>query len=104
MMKIVGSCIQTEINPEDYVIMHKAELESIMVNSDILKWGAELGDKAGTFILGFATSLYFTPEHPMREIMIYFALGGLATAFGIYHKRNRNSLIDKVLKRKLIDT
>lgn len=93
--------ITNRINTEDYITMHKAELESIIMNADIFNWLAEFSDKIGAGFLGVWLTLLGTSNYTKFEIWMSFCFGIFLTISGIYYKCKRNQKINSILKEKM---
>lgn len=93
--------ISNKINTQDYVTMHKAELESIIMNADLLNWIAEFSDKIGAGFLGVWLTLLGTSTCTRTELWMSFVFGVFLTTSGIYYKCKRNQKINSILKDKL---
>lgn len=100
---LVGS----EINPGDYIMMHKSQIKSLIQDDKGLNLGAELFDKLGAAmlgsILGVAISLEKISDIPTSWIILGI-FGAASLGWGMYVKHLRNSKIDsfvnEVLKEK----
>lgn len=93
--------ISKTIKPEDYIMMHKVEIESIAMNADILNWMAETSDKLGAVFLGFWMCLFSVPDHTQMEMWSFFSFGAFLTVSGVYYKCKRNGKINKIIKDKI---
>ena len=102
MLRIVGSHIESDLNPGDFVFMHKAELESVLTNSRLLNAAVEIFDRVGSILLGVAGTLFSSvPDASVREIILYALFGLMATGYGYYSRRQKNKLVEKTLKERL---
>lgn len=92
--------ITTKIDTDSYIMLHKSEVESIVVNANTMTWKTEFFEKSGTFLLGGAISAYFTDISFLMPT-IFLVLGAGLTWLSISEKKEKNKLITKLLDDKL---
>lgn len=105
MIKLSGDALLTsDINPNDYVLIHKSEIKSVIENANTWHWGAEIFSTLGTLILGATISLYFTPDLPSIAwtlTIILTIIGLIMMGWGIYAKCKKSNLINEFINKKL---
>jgi hypothetical protein len=85
--------ISYKIKDQDFIVIHKDKLESLVMNADILNWLAETSDKIGAAFLGVWLTLLGTANYTKAEIYGSFIFGAFLTFSGIYYKCQRNKKI-----------
>jgi len=96
--------ITNKINTQDYIMMHKAEVNSIITNTNILNFKSEISEKIGTFILGFAATIYFVPDTQIYIPIIFLFIGAALTISSVVSKKEKNKLIQKLFDEKLLQS
>lgn len=105
MSTILGeSIVKAKINHGDFIMLHKAEIKSIVTNAEIVNLKSEISEKIGTFILGLSTTLYFVPNMNIYTVAPSFILGCYFTYTSIMSKIEKNKLIKQLIDDKLEDS
>lgn len=106
MVKLVGKGkLESNINEEDYIMFHKAEVSKIIDDSDLFNMGAEISDKFGALLVGAALTAYglsgVNNSLTYAGVTVVLFIGILLTAFGVCLKSQRKKKIDDFLTKKL---
>jgi len=95
--------ITTKIDAESFIMLHKAEVESIITNTNILNLKNEFFEKFGTLLVGGSISAYFTNISFIIPT-IFLVLGIGLTILSVFEKIQKNKLIAKLFDEKLTNS
>ena len=102
MSIIIGeSIVKAKINHGDFIMLHKAEVDSIITNSKILDLKSELSERIGTFILGLSSTLYFVPNVEPYTVILFFIVGVYFTYTSLKSKKEKNKPIERLFDEKM---
>lgn len=93
--------ITSAIDPEEYVLMHKDALNSILVNSNVLGIGYEIFEKFGLLAIGSALTLLKIPGSTTSEYYVTLAIGIYSAGYAWYFRWQKHKLIQQMIKDKM---
>lgn len=101
-MKIVGNKLQENLDGDDYIMLHKAQLQLICFTEEELRIGHKLFEWIGTIIIGFMLDRLINhyDTFDTKDITIlFFGIISIIYSISCFLKRNKN--IDIILKEKI---
>lgn len=97
--KLVG-----EIDPRDYIMVHKDTIYSVIEDSHALTLCSEILDKVGTFVAGVGATTIFMPDFSKLSSLIMIVCGVVLAGVCLYLKHIKNKKINTILGSKLNDS
>lgn len=93
--------ITNKINTTDYIMMHKAELRSIMNDNEIFGTFTLWFDRIGMIVIGVVIDSIIQNKFTWSTYGSYTIVGVIFTILGIYYQRKKNKNVENILQEKM---
>lgn len=103
-VQLSGSKLESEINPDEYVMMHKAELRVALSDSNSLKWASKTCEFLGPLFIGIGVTSLFAEKIPYEIFTngrMWIIFGFCFTGLGFYFQKQKEDIITSIIKEKL---